>query len=170
MQGAGGCKANHVSGSKGGPHNLIEEACRLDYKAAYQWALTWLGLDRKARDQAVDVSGFASPEPLSNFKCSFQERPKWIPIFPVPAAECRPDIEKTPSLSYLLKSQNKRVVALYPYQDGEGNLLGYTVRLEDNQGQKVVLPFHQKTMDKPGLVQDSLNQARITELLNSVRL
>jgi hypothetical protein len=125
-----GLYSNFEIGSFGGPLKFIEDQLKIDYKEAYQWAIEWLGhkLERPYYEK-----------PLQN--TSTKEEQLWVPLYPVPLNKQNPDLTKEKSLSYVFTKQHHFEIARYPYWDAAGNLLGYTVRLENAQGDKIVLPL-----------------------------
>jgi hypothetical protein len=126
-----GLYANFELGSYGGPLKFIQDQLNLDYKEAYKWAIDWLG------HKSVERS--YTEKPLQDK--SVNDQKSLIPIYPVPEHKHNPDLIKEKSLSYVLTKQNQFEIERYPYLDAVGNLLGYTVRLENRQGDKVVLPL-----------------------------
>lgn len=129
-----GLYSNFETGSYGGGLKLIEESLNLEYKQAYQWALDWLGLNQQ-RETAHTKSAL---KPKEAGQATFQKQ-DWTPIFPVP-----PSFDDNRSfkqcLAYQLKKHGREEIARYAYRDTEGHLLGYTIRLENEEG-KVVLPL-----------------------------
>jgi hypothetical protein len=75
---------------------------------------------------------FVRNEPIHP-KTDQQSEMNWKPIFPAPQEV--PDLKNTPSLSYMMRG--KVEVARYPYKDADSSILGYVVRLEDKNGQKI---------------------------------
>lgn len=123
-----GLYADFERGSFGGPLKLIEDRLQLNYKEAYKWAIQWLGHpERPTRDRVPSYP-------------KAREKMPWVPLYPVPLDKANPILSTEKSLQYILK-QSVSEVARYAYLDAQGHLLGYTVRLEDAQGHKMVLPL-----------------------------
>ena len=129
-----GLYANFETSSYGGPLQLIQDSLKIDHKEAYKWAIDWLGHSLSQREQRVD---FRSEIPSKQKNVERQ----WIPIFPVPTDKQNPDIKKDNNLSYQLTQKGRFEVERYPYKDAGDHLLGYTVRLKNKKGDKVVLPL-----------------------------
>lgn len=128
-----GLYSNFETGSYGGGLKLIQDTLNLNYKQAYQWAVEWLSLH-----QQRDVAYLTPLKPKEAGQAVFQKQ-DWTPIFPVPpSVEANPQFEQC--LAYQLENHARREIARYAYRDAEGHLLGYTVRLENDEG-KVVLPL-----------------------------
>ena len=123
-----GLYANFEAGSYGGPLKLIQDQLNLDHIAAYKWALNWLGHSSKIQKTATIEKATAKANIV------------WTPVFPVPKEYHDPKLTDH-SLSYQLIKNNRHEVARFAYKDLEGNLLGYTVRLENQKGDKIVLPL-----------------------------
>ncbi len=131
-----GLYADFEAGSYGGPLKLIQDRLSVDHKEAYKWAMDWLGHSRTP-SQRMHSLEFKLEAAV---KQTTQEK-QWIPIYPVPLDKQNPDLKLDKNLSYQLTQHNRSEVARYPYKDAGGNLLGYAVRLENKQGENVVLPL-----------------------------
>jgi ATP-dependent exoDNAse (exonuclease V) alpha subunit/DNA primase len=123
-----GCYANFETGSFGGPLKLIQDHQGVDYPSALQWAGEWLGVQKPMRNQAEKQSPKLA-------------EPDWSPILPSKKHPLPDSLKKEPALAYQFTREKRSEVERYAYKDAEGHLLGYTVRLEDAAGQKVVLPL-----------------------------
>jgi DNA primase len=62
-----------------------------------------------------------------------QTRQEWTPVFPAPNHE--PNLKQENQLTYMLKGCLE--TARFAYKDAEHNVLGYVVRLEDKNGNKI---------------------------------
>lgn len=122
-----GCYANFEAGSFGGPLKLIQDHQGVDYPAALQWAGEWLGLQKPLEVQSQSPK---LPEPEL-----------WTVIIPNKKHPLPESLKKEPALAYQFTREKRSEVERYAYKDEAGRLLGYTVRLEDPAGQKVVLPL-----------------------------
>ncbi|MBP6104189.1 MAG: AAA family ATPase [Gammaproteobacteria bacterium] len=124
-----GCYANFETGSFGGPLKLIQDHQGVDYPSALQWAGEWLGLQKPIEIQTEKQSQKLSEPEL------------WTPILPSKKHPLPESLKNEPALAYQFTREKQSEVERYAYRDAEGHLLGYTVRLEDKEGQKVVLPL-----------------------------
>ncbi|CAO5676876.1 MAG: hypothetical protein HEEMFOPI_02046 [Holosporales bacterium] len=61
------------------------------------------------------------------------QKKQWIPTYPVNVPY--PDLRKEKQLGYMLKGRHE--VAHFEYKDADGKTLGYVVRLEDKEGNKI---------------------------------
>ena len=121
-----GLYTNFESGVSGNAVSLIADQLGLTKKEAFKWGVHWLGYDHSRE------SMFVRNEPIHP-KTDQQSEMNWKPIFPAPQEV--PDLKNTPSLSYMMRG--KVEVARYPYKDADSSILGYVVRLEDKNGQKI---------------------------------
>jgi len=121
-----GCYANFETGSLGGPLKLIQDHQGVDYPTALQWAGEWLGLQKP-----LEVQSQKSKLP----------DPDWKPILPSKKHPLPESLKQEPALAYQFTKEKRTEIERYAYRDETGRLLGYTVRLEDPEGKKVVLPL-----------------------------
>ncbi len=73
--------------------------------------------------------------PLSKTPNHHLNAQQWTPIFPVPQQQRILNLMNEPQLSYIMRGRKE--VARYPYLRSDGRLLGYVVRLEDEDGKKI---------------------------------
>ena len=107
----------------GSPFFLIENLLNLKGKEALEWAQNWLGEASRVKIER--------PTPL--LESSLDKA--WKPLFPVPENAEAIDIENNRFLNFMLKDRVE--TARYAYKDQDSNLLGYVVRLEDQDGHKI---------------------------------
>ncbi|MFN7364496.1 MAG: AAA family ATPase [Alphaproteobacteria bacterium] len=117
-----GLYANFETGTHGGPLTLIEEQVGLSKEAASAWAKDWLRLTPQIT------------RPLSHKTKETGPERTWTPVFPIPQSAPIPDVTRG-FLSSLCRG--REVKATYPYLNEKGERLGYVMRLEDKEGQKI---------------------------------
>lgn len=122
-----GLYANFEMGIFGGPVKLIADSLKLDDQSAFKWALNWLNYDRHD-----DVP--------NNIPVKFVKSKEWVTIFTVPLKAQNPDLTAA-NLKYQLLNYDRHETARFAYRDADQKLLFYTVRLENADGDKVVLPL-----------------------------
>lgn len=122
-----GCYANFETGSLGGPLKLIQDHQGVDYPTALQWAGEWLGLQKPLEEVQSQKSKLPDPD--------------WKPMLPSKKHPLPESLKQEPALAYQFTREKRFEVERYAYRDEAGRLLGYTVRLEDQEGKKVVLPL-----------------------------
>lgn len=123
-----GLYSNFESGEHGGPLKLIQEKLGLDYKGALSWAKDWLGQERALVQNPLRSS---LEKPV--------EQKQSVAILPVPEKEANPDIVNNKYLNHPLKDRQE--THRFAYRDANGRLLGYVIRLENQEGDKVTLPL-----------------------------
>lgn len=141
---------NFETGEGGNAFKLIETELQLRKYETLQWAANWCGYDIDRSYEKTHIinpkeQGFeakredpiytAALDPteeqeLKNFN-------KWVRLSEAP--EKAPHPEKF--LKAFEKTSGMRMEDLYPYKDAERKLLGYTVRLVNEEGVKQVLPL-----------------------------
>jgi hypothetical protein len=124
-----GLFSNFETGVSGGPLTLIKEHQALSTKDAIIWSKDWLGLSENA--PLFKETSISTKAPSQK---SSPER-SWTPVLPVPDQAPPPDIENNPYLSYMTK--NRTAKGVYAYKNESGQLMGYVMRLEDKDGQKI---------------------------------
>ncbi|WP_010303330.1 DUF6371 domain-containing protein [Candidatus Odyssella thessalonicensis] len=102
------------SGTHGSALDLISRVKAIYGRDLCHWARDWLGI---------------------------RHTPEWSLVLPVPSGALKPDFDRPP-LSFLVAG--RKVKAMHPYRSLSGDLLGYVVRLEDSQGNKITptLTYH----------------------------
>ena len=128
-----GMYSNFESGVSGNVVTLISDQLGLNNKEAFKWGVQWLGYDQKQLGQPNTQPHLALTKTQDVKTIEAGSSDTWTPIFPVHAAF--PDLKNTPSLLYMLKSHH--VTEQYSYKDADGHTLGYVVRLEDKEGNKI---------------------------------
>ena len=128
---------NFETGESGNSLKLIQDQLSMDYKQAFNWGMDWLGhKDHQLVQQPVAQ---LSPQAVNQFKKEItqmlpaQSKSEWIPLFPAPNQV--PNLKDEKQLSYMLKGRQE--IARFTYKDAENNVLGYVVRLEDKDGNKI---------------------------------
>ena len=125
-----GLYANHESGVYGGPLKLIEDQLGFSSpKDSLKWASEWLGGNSLVIEHRL-VEKQQLQEKLST----------WTPIVPVPRQIEIPSVVSDPYLNYMLKDGNKEV-SRHTYRDEQGNLKGYVLRIEKEDGSKFTPPL-----------------------------
>ncbi len=119
-----GLYSNFETGESGNALKFIQDQLNCDHKQAFKWGIEWLGQnDTQLRIQSTTVQKNQSPS----------QRQEWIPTFPAPSPPV--NLQAEPQLLYMLKGRQE--TTRYEYKDADGNTLGYVVRLEDKQGNKI---------------------------------
>lgn len=126
-----GLYSNFETGEAGNALKLIQDQLGCDYKQALQWGIKWLGYDRRAYQHGYTHT--STPIHTPNLKTQTLPQQTWTPVFPAPATPV--NLKAEPQLAYMLKGRQE--IARYTYQDADGHILGYVVRLEDQQGHKI---------------------------------
>jgi hypothetical protein len=121
-----GLYSNFETGESGNALKFIQDQLNCDHKQAFKWGVEWLG-----RENAT-IHIFTQAAPALT-KAEIAQKQKWIPVFPAPSTPV--DLQAEPQLRYMLKGCQE--TARYEYKDADGNTLGYVVRLEDKQGNKI---------------------------------
>ncbi len=125
-----GLYANFEKGINGGAFKLIEDCLNLNTKEAFKYGLAWLGGAEKISARSDTI----------NYQAVTIKQPAWIPIFPIPLQAHNPDLTSY-KLRYQLSNHDRHETARFAYKDAADNLLFYTIRLENQTGDKVVLPL-----------------------------
>ena len=128
-----GLYSNFESGVSGNVVTLISEQLGLNNKEAFKWGVQWLGYDQKQLGRPSIQPHVTLTQTQDVKTKEVGSTDTWMPIFPVHVTF--PDLKNTPSLLYMLKSHH--VAEQYPYKDADGHTLGYVVRLEDKEGNKI---------------------------------
>lgn len=123
-----GLYANFEKGINGGAFKLIEDCLNLNTKEAFKYGLAWLGGAEKISARSDTI----------NHQAVTIKQPAWIPIFPIPLKAHNPDLTSY-KLRYQLSNHDRHETARFAYKDAADNLLFYTIRLENQTGDKVVL-------------------------------
>ncbi|MBP9752215.1 MAG: AAA family ATPase [Proteobacteria bacterium] len=121
-----GLYANFETGESGNVVKFIADQMNLDKKEAFKWGVDYLGLGSKEFKKPV----YESKEKTQPIHL---EEKQWVPTFPINIPY--PDLKREKQLSYMLKGRHE--VATFEYKDAEGKTLGYVVRLEDKDGNKI---------------------------------
>ena len=119
-----GLYSNFETGESGNALKFIQDQLECDHKQAFKWGAEWLGQDRL---------GALTKSPIQRDPPQTQAKQEWTPIFPAPSTPV--DLKAEQNISYMLKGRQER--ARYTYKDADNNVLGYVVRLEDKQGNKI---------------------------------
>ncbi len=124
-----GLYSNFETGESGNALKLIADYLSLDHKQAFKWGVGWLGYDRNPglTGPMADKAAVIKDQPLP------QAKQEWTPTFPAPSTHV--DLHDKPNLAYMLKGHQE--ISRYAYKDADSNILGYVVRLEDKQGNKI---------------------------------
>jgi len=132
-----GLYANFETGEHGGALKLIQDNLGLDHKEAFKWGSDWL----KDRGHDTGIEQHHHTHALTKTKkpALLKEEKEYIPEAPtyktLPEATPFPDIEKHPSLRYMIKG--RRITGAYTYRDQDHQILGHVVRMEDSEGNKI---------------------------------
>ena len=119
-----GLYSNFETGESGNALKFIQDQLNCDHRQAFKWGLEWLSED-SARPRIPSI-------PVQKNQTSSQQQ-EWMPTFPAPSPPV--DLQAELQLRYMLKGRKE--IARYEYKDADGNTLGYVVRLEDKQGNKI---------------------------------
>lgn len=128
-----GLYSNFESGISGNVVTLISEQLGLNNKEAFKWGIQWLGYDQKQLGRPNTQPHVTLTQTQDVKTKEVGSTDTWMPIFPVHAAF--PDLKNTPNLLYMLKGRH--VTEQYRYKDADGHTLGYVVRLEDKENNKI---------------------------------
>ncbi len=128
-----GLYSNFESGISGNVVTLISDQLGLNNKEAFKWGVQWLGYDQKQLGQPNTQSHLTLTKTQDVKTKEVGSTDTWMPIFPIQASF--PDLKNTPNLLYMLKGRH--VAEQYTYKDADGHTLGYVVRLEDKEGNKI---------------------------------
>ena len=121
-----GLYSNFETGESGNALKLIQDQLNCDHKQAFKWGAEWLGNDQLQ-------SRFTRNEIVKDQQQLPQAKQEWTPIYPAPKDYV--DLKANSSLAYMLKGRQE--INRYAYKDADSNILGYVVRLEDKQGNKI---------------------------------
>lgn len=119
-----GLYSNFETGESGNALKFIQDQLNCDHKQAFKWGVEWLG-KKRGPDRTYN--------PPSSTKGDSYQKQEWTPVFPAPSTPI--NLQAEPQLLYMLKG--KQETARYEYKDADGNTLGYVVRLEEKQGNKL---------------------------------
>ncbi len=120
-----GLYSNFETGESGNALKLIQDQLNCDHKLAFKWGAEWLG-----KDLAQGLSRTAITKEQQQLP---QVKQEWTAIYPAPNTSV--DLKANSSLAYMLKGRQE--IARYAYKDADSNILGYVVRLDDKQGNKI---------------------------------
>ena len=120
-----GLYSNFETGESGNALKLIQDQLNLDHKQAFKWGVEWLG---QSHNHTLHKQRDTQRQPVPQ-----QPTQTWQPIYPAPSHQV--DISNEKSLAYMLKGRQE--TARYAYKDADNNILGYVVRMEDKQGNKI---------------------------------
>lgn len=133
-----GLYSNFETGESGNALKFIQDQLNCDHKQAFKWGMDWLGYNQEhqfMQQPAAQLSSQVVNQSQKDFtKDSFaQSKSEWIPLFPAPNQE--PNLRQEKQLAYMLKGRQE--TARFVYKDADSNVLGYVVRLEDKEGNKI---------------------------------
>ncbi len=129
-----GLYSNFESGISGNVVTLIADQLGLNNKEAFKWGIQWLGYDQKQLGIPNNIQSQVTLTKTQDVKTKeIGSTDTWMPIFPIHTTF--PDLKNTPNLLYMLKGRH--VAERYTYKDADGHTLGYVVRLEDKEGNKI---------------------------------
>ena len=120
-----GLYSNFETGESGNALKFIQDQLNCDHRQAFKWGIEWLGKDHLHHLQQTSS--------VTKIQAEARQKQEWTPIFPAPSTPV--DLQAEPQLRYMLKGRQE--TARYEYKDANGNILGYVVRLEDKQGNKI---------------------------------
>jgi len=125
-------------GSKGDIFALVKEATGVDTKGAFEIVAGHAGIGPKA---SAGIYPFKNPALTSLEKAkteALQKEETWRVLDKIP--ENAPAFKPEKDLAHTLKKNNWRLAATYEYRNKDGKLLGYVVRVLDEEGKKQTLP------------------------------
>jgi DNA primase len=117
--------SNFETGESGNALKFIQDQFNCDHRQAFKWGIEWLGRDHLHHSQQTSS--------VAKIQSDTYQKQEWTPVFPAPSTPVY--LQAEPQLRYMLKGRQE--TARYEYQDAAGNTLGYVVRLEDKQGDKI---------------------------------
>ncbi len=120
-----GLYSNFETGESGNALKFIQDQFNCDHRQAFKWGIEWLGRDHLHHSQQTSS--------VAKIQSDTYQKQEWTPVFPAPSTPVY--LQAEPQLRYMLKGRQE--TARYEYQDAAGNTLGYVVRLEDKQGDKI---------------------------------
>ena len=124
-----GLYSNFETGESGNALKLIQDQLNCDHKQAFKWGAEWLGNESHQRFTKTAI--IKEPQQLP------QAKQEWTPIYPTPKDYVDLKASGNSNLAYMLKGRQE--TNRYAYKDADSNILGYVVRLEDKQGNKITL-------------------------------
>ncbi len=124
-----GLYSNFETGESGNALKLIQDQLNCDHKQVFKWGAEWLGNDRLQSRFSRNEIVVKEPQQLQ------QGKQEWTPIYPAPNTSVDLKASSNSNLAYMLKGHQE--INRYAYKDADGNILGYVVRLEDKQGNKI---------------------------------
>lgn len=125
-------------GSKGDIFALVKEATGVDTKGAFEIIARHAGIDYSAPVDAKEFKNSPLSE-LNKIKTEvLQRKDPWQVYNNVP--ENAPAFKPEKDLAYVLEKNKWRLSATYEYKNRSGELLGYVVRVLDEEGKKQTLP------------------------------
>jgi ATP-dependent exoDNAse (exonuclease V) alpha subunit len=130
-----GLYSNFETGESGNALKLIQDQKNLDYKQAFKWGINWLGHDNDhqfTQQTAAQIKDKKDRNEITQ-QLVAQSKNEWTPVFP--ASNQESNLKQEKQLAYMLKGRQE--TARFVYKDAEQNVLGYVVRLEDKQGNKI---------------------------------
>lgn len=135
-----GMYSNFETGSSGNAVQLVADELKLSRQEAFKWSANFIGLSNfVGLNHFVRSNNFIHP--TDKFAEIRYGRPHkevppckgWVPV--KPGASAPVDLSKEPQLTYMMMGRQE--VERYVYKDKDGNLIGYVVRLEDKDGNKI---------------------------------
>lgn len=129
-----GLYSNFETGESGNALKLIQDQNNMDYKQAFKWGVDWLGYDQN-RQSVQQPAAQLSPKSANQFtqQTAAQSKNEWTTVFPSPNQA--PNLKQEKQLAPMLRGRQE--TARYEYKDADHNTLGYVVRLEDKDGNKI---------------------------------
>ena len=125
-------------GSKGDIFALVKEATGVDTKGAFEIIAGHAGIGYSTPVDAKEFKNSAVTE-LNKIKTeALQKKDPWQVYNNVP--ENAPAFKPEKDLAYVLEKNNWRLAATYEYRNRGAGLLGYVVRVLDEDGKKQTLP------------------------------
>lgn len=125
-------------GSKGDIFALVKEATGVDTKGAFEIIAGHAGIGYSTPMGVPEFKNFATAE-FNKIKTEvLQKKDLWQVYDKVP--ENAPVFKPEKDLAYTLEKNSWRLNATYEYKNRSGELLGYVVRVLDEEGKKQTLP------------------------------
>jgi len=122
-----GFYSNFETGESANALKFIQDRLNCDHKQAFKWSMEWLG-----REDST-IRTYTQQNLSGTTRGNAYQRQEWMLVFP--ASSTSVDFQKEPQLLYMFKGRQE--TARYTYKDAEENVLGYVIRLEDKQGNKI---------------------------------
>ena len=126
---------NFESGVKGNIIHLIAEQLHLSNKEAFKWGANWLGIETTPTKTSI-----GSSESINSLAHTIDVKQPQVDILdpwkPIDATGIDfPNVRTSPALKNM--ARGRHIVSMHTYKNEDGGIIGYVVRLEDKDGNKI---------------------------------